>query len=155
MIAGLEIVMKGDVAGFQHPLTGHVSASQHVFQEGHHVVRNKRFPVYNELGLYKRSPYQTYSCRLETSDAGDVELLEQLCRTADLGFEVWSNAVRQYSCGGEERVPEYYGPDPFPEMPEQSLIVAIAARREKHVLQVLRSWNVISLSTFSNLESYR
>lgn len=123
--------------------------------KGYQVIRNKRFPVYEELGLYKRSPYQTYSCRLETSGNDDVNLLGQLCQDADLGFEVWSNAVQQYNTSGKQRVPEYYGPDPSWEVPEAGVIVAIAARREKHVLQVLRSWNVISLATFSNLESYR
>ena len=121
---------------------------------GYQVIRNRRFPVYDELGLYKRSPYHTYSCRLETSNNDDVELLGRLCQDADLGFEIWSNAVRQYSAGGKQRVPEYYGPDPSWEVPEAGVIIAIAARREKHVLQVLRSWKLISLSSFSNLESY-
>lgn len=122
---------------------------------GHHVVGRKRFPVHEELGLYKRSGYQTYSCTLETGNSSDVRILENLCREADLGFEVWSNAARQFSPGGEEPVPEYYDPGLLSDTPEPDLRVALAARRKKHITEVLRSWSVISLARYSDLRLHR
>lgn len=121
---------------------------------GYHVVHQKRFPIREELGLYKSSGYNTFSCLLETVRPGDVKILEQLCRDADLGFEVWSNAVRQFNAIESRATPEYYDPGMFEEDPGETVHVAIAARREKHVKKVLRSWQVICLGQYSNLQCH-
>jgi len=123
---------------------------------GHQVVRCKRFPIFQVLGLFKRSTFTTYSCRLQTSDPKAVEALERLCREAGLGFEVWSNATRSYAPKSDRRVPEYYGPELFSRLPVKGDIeVAIAARRENQVLRVLKSWTIISLQGFSDLTRHR
>jgi len=122
---------------------------------GYHVVRNKRFPVHEELGLYKRSGYQTYSCLLETTEPADVYTLENLCREADLGFEIWSNATRQFSPQQGQSVPEYYDPGTLSGDLDTQVHVALAARRKKHILQVLNSWTIISLAQYSDLRQHR
>jgi tetratricopeptide (TPR) repeat protein len=121
---------------------------------GHHVVRNKRYAVYDELGLYKGSGYLTYSCTLTTEGYQEVQLLEKICLEAGLGFEVWSGAARQYSPRLSRATPEYYSPGLLEERCADGVLVALAAQRERHVLQALRSWEVISLRSFSDLRRH-
>ena len=142
-----------------HPASGHRYRDILLFDRiasGYQVVHHKRFPVYPVLGLFKRSSFSTYSCRLHTGEAAAIAALEQLCREANLGFELWSNATRSYAPAPGAGNPEYYGPDLFGELPAEGAVeVAIAAKREKQVLQVLKNWTIISLQTFSDLKSYR
>lgn len=142
-----------------HPASGHHYRDILLFDRvaaGHQVVRHRRVPVYRVLGLFKRSGYHTYSCRLETSDPRAIQALEQLCREAGLGFEVWSNASRSYVPGPYREVPEYYGPELLADIPVAGGVeVALAARREKQVRQVLKNWTVISLQRFHDLKCHR
>jgi tetratricopeptide (TPR) repeat protein len=113
---------------------------------GHHIVQRKRYPVFDELGLYKRSLYQTYSCQVWPREKTDVDLLDKLAVQAGLGFEVWSNAERAWT---HPRRPEYY--DPGQRAQEEGLAVvevALAALSDREVLRVLRNWEIICLGRF-------
>ena len=121
---------------------------------GYNVVQKKRFPVYKELGLFKSANYHTYSCILNTCNSRHIQTLEELCLSADLGFELWSNATRHFTPKSGKSVPEYYSPGALPENEGESVLVALAARREKQAVQVLKSWEVISLQTYSNLQNH-
>lgn len=122
---------------------------------GYHVVQNHRYPVYQELGLFKNSGFLTYSCRIDADRPDSIPLLEKLCRDADLGFEIWSRALRQFAPQHHSARPEYYGPGLWEEKPSGGVHVALAARQEKQVLQVLHSWELISLESFYGLECHR
>ena len=122
---------------------------------GYNVIQKKRFPIYKELGIFKSSNYQTYSCRLNTTLPKHIKTLEQLCLDADLGFEIWSNATRAFTPKTSITLPEYYGPGLFSDQSGNTVLVALAARREKQIIQVLKSWKVISLQSFSHLERHR
>ncbi len=117
---------------------------------GHQVVSRRRIGVHPELGLYKRSLYQTYSCKLQVYEAGDVQLLDELARKAGLGFELWSNARKVFT--NPKRQPEYFSP--LPEAADLSggdVEVALAALRKADVLEVLRNWEIICLGRFEEL----
>jgi len=121
---------------------------------GYNIIRKKRYPVFDELGLFKRSAFHTFSCVLEAATPSDIQHLEQLCRQADLGFEVWSNASRQQYLQPSQSLPEYYqNPEIIKEQPAATQ-VAFAARREKQVVQILKTWETISLKSYTALQCH-
>ncbi len=121
---------------------------------GYNVAGNKRYPIYCELGLFKASHFQTFSCYLQTQDSGDIEMLERLCREQGIGFEVWSNASKAMHQPGRTSKAEYHSADWLQELSEEGVLVALAARRESEVRKVLQSWEVISLKPYNDLERH-
>lgn len=129
-------------------------------QSGTNVVESRRIAVYPSLDRLKRSPYQTFSCLLHTSDKNNIARLEKLCYEAGLGFEVWSNAshatrLRGKNAGKTERenFPEYYG-DLVPRPDNGTALVAIAAIHPAEVERTLNDWQIISLAGYSDLRGY-
>ncbi len=120
---------------------------------GYNVAQQRRIPVYEELGLYKRSLYHTYSCWIAPAAPDDVERLAELCSAADLGFENWSNAAWVLAPQMKRNLPEYYGPSAFllPAAPAETHHIAIAAPTLQEAEMVLRNWQIISLGHFGNL----
>lgn len=126
---------------------------------GHHIVAQKRVPVYSELGCLKRSPYDTYSCLIHQVTEAQIQQLEKLCYDAQLGFEVWSNAARSMVVNNPEAFPEYYGRSILPSEEAEGAIqdhalIAIAAIHQVEVLHVLDAWQVIALGQYSDLRRY-
>jgi len=125
---------------------------------GHHIVAHKRVPVYAELGCFKRSPYQTFSCLIHDVSAAQIQQLERMCYDARLGFEIWSNAARGMVIDNPQAFPEYYGrsilpPENTAKNQDQALI-AIAATHQAEVLHVLDAWQIVSLGEYSDLRGY-
>lgn len=116
---------------------------------GYQVAKRRRYPVYPEMGLVKRSFYRTYSCILETETTKDIKLLEKLCKEAGLGFEVWSNAARAKTIAGKA---EYYDGALISDtaMP----LIAIAAKQIDEAQEVLAAWSVIALKSFIHFEDH-
>ena len=123
---------------------------------GYHIVQAKKMPVFAELGLFKRALFDTFSCRLESADKEAVNTLANLCREAGLGFEIWSNTSYLMNPKNQKSLKEYYG-NLFQSKnhPNQPILAAIASRKEKIVLEVLRSWQIITLGHYSNLYCHR
>ncbi|MBK7873090.1 MAG: hypothetical protein IPJ74_21675 [Saprospiraceae bacterium] len=122
---------------------------------GYHVAKQKKYPVYEELGVFKRSSYRTFSCQIYIQQADDLLSLEKLCQETDLGFENWSNVARAFAPRFEHTLPEYYGKDIMPSIEHlQALHIAIAAPTLQEAETVLRSWQVISLGHFSHLNAH-
>lgn len=119
---------------------------------GHHTSDAYRLPVFDELGLLKRSHYKTFSCVLQSPDSRDVKTLQRLCREENLGFEVWANASRAFASQYFGDTPEYYFHN-FEAQPE--LLVAVASPDKESALEVLDSWKVISLKEYTNFEAHR
>lgn len=122
---------------------------------GYNVVQKRRIPIFSELGLYKRSVYRTYSCWLDTADPSEIAVLENLCNTAHLGFEVWSRAVQLKTFQPQDQKPEYYDPGFFASPEREGVVVAIAAKQDRQVIQVLESWEVICLKSFFGLKGWK
>lgn len=120
---------------------------------GYNVAKRRRFPVHAELGIQQRSPYFTFSCWLETPDKKDIQILERLCVEAHLGFEVWSKAAKVQKRAYRDELQEFYSGDMF-QKEEENLLVAIAAKQEAHVEQVLRAWTIITLKQYYALERH-
>ncbi|MDX1943447.1 MAG: hypothetical protein SFU99_22970 [Saprospiraceae bacterium] len=122
---------------------------------GYNVVKQKKYPVYEELGVFKRSHYRTFSCQIYIQQTEDIASLEKLCQEADLGFENWSNLTRVFVPRLEYTLPEYYGKDMMPLAANlQALHIAIAAPTLQEAEMVLRSWQVISLGYFGYLSTH-
>ncbi len=116
---------------------------------GYNVAGERRYPVYDQLDLYKRSTFQTFSCFLYEANEQALEQLAQLCKKYKLGFEVWSNATRNMA--GKKTLPEYYGQKMLPEPEDTGIQVALAARRQEQAEYILSAWCVISLASHSDL----
>lgn len=120
--------------------------------QGHHISGAYRLPVYEELGLLKRSHFVAFSCQLLLASTEDVNLLHQLCADKLLGFEVWGNASRTLSWASPEGQATFYH-QPLTEQPP-ALLVAIAARRESQAQRVLQDWSVITLKSFDGFQAH-
>ena len=120
---------------------------------GYNVAKRRRFPVHAELGIQQRSLYFTFSCWLESPTKKDIQTLERLCVEAHLGFEIWSKAARVQKQVYNDKLQEFYSGDMF-QKEDEDLLVAIAARQEAHVEQVLRAWTIITLRQYYALERH-
>lgn len=149
------------ILSIPHPASGFRFRDEVLYERkpvGHHIVDNRRVPVYAELGIIKRSHYRTYSCLLHHASAKQLQQLEQLCYDARLGFEVWSNAARSMVVDNPQAFPEFYGRSILPaeekETPDDHALIAIAAMHQAEVIHVLDAWQVISLGQYSDLRAY-
>ena len=122
---------------------------------GIQVVNRRKLPVYNELGLLKSAHYLTFTCVLSNAGPEDIQLLENLCLEADLGFEIWSNAAWAKTVVPQKgRIPEFYS-NPVPaNAAGEKTWAAIASRRLQPVRAVLKAWKVITLKEYSELEQW-
>ena len=152
---------RAQVLSIPHPASGYHYRDVMLYERkpiGHHIVNKRRVPVYAEMGLFKHSPFQTFSCLLHTNRPSDIQQLERLCHTANLGFEVWSNASRSMVMEHPQAFPEYYSRNMLPPDQEEAdhnqCLVAIAALHEAQVQRVLNDWQIISLQQYSDLRAY-
>lgn len=122
--------------------------------QGHNIAGNRKLPVYEYLGHWKHSHYRTFSCRLYTGEAKDVRVLERLCMEAGFGFENWSNSALNAMPKLRAKKSEFYNLHDRDEAPEAVQWVAIAARREWEVKQLLRQWRLISLKEHGALRKH-
>lgn len=120
---------------------------------GYTVSYGQKVPVYDELGLLKRSTYFTYSCILPDASSTDTDKLALLCQDYGLGFEVWSNSSRSFTVTNADKPTEYYDGSLFPKDTTGAL-VAIASRTEDAVVNVLEAWKIITLKTYEELEGH-
>jgi len=119
---------------------------------GFTVSGRQRYPVFDQLGLFRHSPYKTFSCTVDTADRKTLRVLEKLCRHAGIGFENWTNAARVMSFQSENALPEFYGADVLPPSSSGESLIALAAIKMADAEAVLRDWSVITLAGFSDLE---
>jgi tetratricopeptide (TPR) repeat protein len=146
---------RGVIVNIPHPASGRRYQDVVLLDgtvSGYHVADRRKYPVFEELGLFKQSAFRTYSCRLHLENPGDLYLLEELCSDAGIGFEIWSNATRVFANTTAGKLPEYHGPESGDQPAKGEVTAAFAAHREKEVFQVLNSWQVISLGTYSDFE---
>ncbi len=114
-------------------------------------AKKGKLPIYRELGVQKRSVYQTTSCWLHEAEKEEVLKLEGLCRQYQLGFEIWSNAQLNSSKVSASKIPEYYHIKGLNTPSENGVWVAIAAKSIAQVRAVLDSWEIICLKSYSDL----
>lgn len=121
-------------------------------EQGYSVVNQRKMPVYDELIVLSQSRYRTFVVELVDVEPNDITILDKLCLNADLGFDNWSKATRSLVTKRSNVLPEYYT-DYIPEdWNGSSYIVAIAAHQEEEVLEVLKSWEVITLKNYHEIE---
>ena len=118
---------------------------------GHTIANNRRIPVFQELDLLKRSIYTTYTCWLFTTSEKAIQTLQQLCQDAELGFEVWSNAIRFKSLVKSGNLPEYFSPEMLPlDQSTEGVQIAISSKHKHLVQEVLGQWKIITLESCSD-----
>lgn len=118
---------------------------------GHHYSGNRRLPIFDELGLLKRSTYRTFSCQLLGTSEDDLNLLQHLCWERRLGFELWGHAARAAALSTGGKPQEFHA---FPLAGEPELLAAIAAHQAEEALSVLQDWQVISLRSFTGFRAH-
>jgi tetratricopeptide (TPR) repeat protein len=155
---------RGRILSIPHPASGMRYRDLMLYdrrsQRGTNVVQRRRVPIFQALDRLKRSPYQTFSCLLHTSDEKSIRRLEQLCFEAGLGFEVWSNASRAIqlnptlaSDAERKAFPEYYS-DLLPREDHGTTLAALAAIHPAEVERCLNDWQIITLAAFSDLKHH-
>ena len=121
---------------------------------GHYVHEQQRIPVYDECGCLKKSPYQTFSCLLHTTEAAVLEQLSDMCRRHSVAFERWSGASRTFVPDNRKAFPEFYS---FPEVAPAGgsyTLAAFGALHQAEVLHLLNAWQIVSLAAYSDLRAY-
>ena len=116
------------------------------------ILHGKKLGVFDELQVLKSSLWRTYAVVLQTGSQEDVDIFANLCHEADLGFDNWSNAARFFQSNLHPKVMEYYDNAIFGKLKREAFIVAIAARRDEDVEEVLKNWEIISLKKYGGLE---
>lgn len=145
---------KGEIINIPHPHSDRRYRDVIIYDReviGHNVVGRRRIPIMEELSLYKRSGFRTFSCAIHHQRDGHLQSLEQLCVEHGLGFEVWSNSTQQLVPASGSSLPEYFSRDMLPQIESQGCIVAFGAYEMVDVQTVLESWRVVSLQTYSDL----
>lgn len=121
---------------------------------GHYIVSKRKLPVYDELGMFKHSVYQTASCVLPNASEADLQSLEDLCKKQDIGFEVWSNAQLNSSNLGKGRQAEYYHDKNLSPAEHTHALIGLSARNYHIIHETLESWEVIQLKSYEDLMFY-
>lgn len=118
---------------------------------GYHLNGKSKMDVFDELEVIRPSLFKTYTLLLHTSSLGDVRKLERLCQEANLGFDNWSKATRIFLKPSANQLPEYFNEDIVQNFERETFLIALAAKADKPVLAVLKSWKIISLKDYSDL----
>ena len=58
-------------------------------QEGTRISNGREYPVFNELAIWKHSPYSTFSVAISGATESARESLDRLCEANDIAFEDW------------------------------------------------------------------
>ena len=148
---------KGEIINIPHPSADRQYRDLIIFDReviGHNVIDYRRVPIFEELDLFKRSGYQTFSCTLHTADARAIQPLEKLCQEHGIGFEIWSNSTRQFVPEADQAKPEYFSHNFLPKTESTGCTAAFAAYELVDVQTVLESWRFVSLQTYSDLQRY-
>ncbi len=119
---------------------------------GHLYQESKKLPIHDELQPLKSSNWHTFSVLLYTDASSDVDTLANLCLSASLGFDNWSNATRFFQPNLHRNVAEYFDHAIFGKLEREVFLVAMAAKQVKEVEKVLANWRVITLRECGKLE---
>lgn len=119
----------------------------------HRNFRGKRVPVFEELESVRLSPYNTYAVILETGSKNSVDILDKLCKDAEIGFDNWSKATRQFWLRNQELLPEFFGAEIFSEVEGNAnyQLVALASKSHFEIKEVLHAWKIITLQSYRDL----
>jgi len=119
----------------------------------HRRLRDKRVPIWEELESIRLSAYDTYAVILETDEKSKVDILDKLCFDAEIGFDNWSKATRQFQIRNQGILPEYFGADIFAKVHGNTnyQLIALAAKSAIEVKEVLYAWKIITLQTYRDL----
>lgn len=148
---------RGEIINIPHPNSDRRYRDLIIFDKeviGHNVVGRRRVPIMDELSLYKRSGYRTFSCDLYTQEEKHLLSLEKLCAEHGLGFEIWSNSTQQLIPTTEKVLPEYFSRDMLPNTESNGCIAAFGALEMVDVQTVLESWRVVSLQRYGEVQRY-
>lgn len=123
---------------------------------GYHVHNLHRLPIFQELGLLKRSHYLTYSGIIYDCQEEDLKLFAKLAQEQGMGFEVWSNAAYGRQLSQIERPTEFYsGNTTFTSaLSDMGVLVALSGKKSNQIHSLIKSWEVISLKTMADLEQH-
>lgn len=114
---------------------------------------SKKLPIHDELQLLKSSNWNTFSVLLYTPSTADVDTLANLCLSANLGFDNWSNATRFFQPNLHRNVAEYFDQTIFGKVEREVFLVALAAKQKREVERVMEAWRVITLKEHGAVEA--
>lgn len=148
--------LKAQIVSIPHPDSGRKFGEIVLYDykaNGYRVVETTQYPIHDELQLLKRSFYTTYSLLIPKESSDKLDKLEELCSAENMGFEIWSNLNLHRKLPSKRRE-EYYDHALGSEAKEEFLLIALAARSPKLLLQTLKTWRIITLVDYFNLEAH-
>lgn len=119
----------------------------------HRNLRGKRVPIYEELESIRLSSYDTFAVILETNAKSSIDILDSLCQDAEIGFDNWSKATRQFWLRNQELLPEFFGAEIFSKAHANTdyQLIAFASQSSLAVKEVLHAWKIITLQSYRSL----
>jgi tetratricopeptide (TPR) repeat protein len=149
----------GIIISIPHPQADRAFKDKILFDRnilGYHVANNQRLPIFQELDLLKRSYYVTFSGIIYDCKDEDLNTFAKLAQEQGMGFEIWSNAAYGRQLSQIERPAEFYaGNTTFTsQASELGVLIALSGKRTQQVKSLIKSWEVITLNTLSDLEQH-
>lgn len=143
------------VLSIPQPGTGHRYLDTILFDPsapGAQVLGARKRPAYNELQILRSSPFKTFTVELLDVTEGQIDTLARLCGDEGVGFDNWSAATHLFLPPGNREQPEFHL-HPFPkEAGPRLATVALAAKTQRPLQQILKNWEIISLCPYRNLQ---
>ena len=124
----------------------------HTVSSDYQVIGKTKYPIYEILSRQKSSYFNTFSCMLKEAEEKDLNKLGELCQQAGLGFEIWSNSTRAMEKIQSLESKEFYFI--HNNLNEGEFLISIAARREDQVREILTSWEIITLKSYTDFKIY-
>ena len=108
------------------------------------VVERRRLNVRRVLESLRYSEYSTWLLVLHDVGSEALDILDQLCLHADIGYDNWSKSSRQVGAGQSRA--EFFDPAflPTAEQRGEVQIIGLAARQVADIEEVLSNWKVIT-----------
>ena len=142
------------VLSVPQPGTGHRFYDTILFDpdsRGAQIAGSRVWPAYNELQVFRSSPFKTYSVRLLEVAESHIDALSDLCKEEGVGFDNWSASTHLFLPPASRDNPEFHLHS-FPREAENSdVLIGLAAKSIRSLQRMLKNWEIITLCHYQDL----
>ncbi len=105
------------------------------------------FPVFDELELFEKSPYLTFSAWVQVEDIKLLNSIEEILDKRGCGFENWTDSIR-YICKqcSEGKPHEHHDKSLAKKVEKGEYHLGLAAKSEMDIMNILESWKRLTQS---------
>jgi tetratricopeptide (TPR) repeat protein len=111
------------------------------------------FPVFDELELFEKSGYATFSAWVSVLRPQSLESLEKTLEEKDCGFENWTKTIRYVCKQCSEGKPHEHHDKALPKQVETGhYLLGLAAKNEMDLRHIIRTWALQTRSDILEFE---